>query len=117
MSIKDLIGSLNEAVKTYHIIDQKLSTVEKDLARLNIEFANIRLEHVRLEGRVSQLEEARKTIQAEVRADMAEAISRCEVNFARAEAQMKVEFIQATHNVLSTPRKKLPPSGSTDSGS
>ena len=95
MSLKDLISSANDILKTYHTVSQNITSLERDIKDLTTEFREIRIDHIRLEGRVARLEESRETIKAEMRANLAESLAKHESEFIRAQARLEIEYAKA----------------------
>lgn len=123
MSLRGSIGTLSEILRTYHVLDEKLKTIERDIIERDIkelasEFKEVRIEHIKLEGRVARLEEARETIKAEVRKELAEATHKHEMDFLRIQMDLKVAYTKAEAELKTTPpsQPSLPPS-SPDSDS
>lgn len=98
------LPAINEALKQYHLVEEKLKVLEQDSLELLKTFNEIRLEHVKLEGRVSRLEESRETIKAQMHEELAKAIKEIEIASVKADAERYKEFIdlQATLRLQAT---------------
>jgi chromosome segregation ATPase len=76
MNTPGWISALQEALKLYHTIDDKLVRLLDDVKDLRQEFGTIRTKQMELDGRIHRLEEARSTLKAEVRAELTSLVSR-----------------------------------------
>lgn len=88
----DAIKAANEALKLYHTIEKSVKDLETNFQLTRTDVSSLRLEIMGLSGRVSMLEEGRKTIAAEVNAAMASGLAEIKIAKAETIAQLKVDY-------------------------
>lgn len=91
MNLGSTAGTVAEIVKTCANIQLQIATTEKLLKELKDEFSAIRVEHVKLEGRVSRLEENRETLKEQMSRIADKAVAEVQVMKASIEADLKVQ--------------------------
>ena len=101
--VQGWLSTLHEMLRTYHVLDEKLKIIERDIHELSSEFKEVRLEHIKLEGRVARLEESKETIKAEIKRDVAEAVHRHEIEFIRLQSKMEVAYAKAEAEMKNAP--------------
>ncbi|HEX8550629.1 MAG TPA: hypothetical protein VF681_03640 [Abditibacteriaceae bacterium] len=106
MGAKDILSTLSAVLKTYHTIEQSLEGIDKSVESLTDEFKLLRGEHMKMEGRIACLEESRKTVSAEVRADMAEHQRKVEGDLNRVVRDLQIDFIKTNLQFQSMPRER-----------
>ncbi|MBV9865981.1 MAG: hypothetical protein JO316_11555 [Abitibacteriaceae bacterium] len=82
MNIPNPAGSIAEALRAFYTVDNTLKRVEEDIRSMKNEMSAIREEHSDLKSRVAVLEESRKTVEAQMRAIVAETVADLRVKFA-----------------------------------
>ena len=88
----DAFKAANEALKLYHTIEKSVKDLETNFQLTRADVSSLRLEIMGLSGRVSTLEEGRKTIAAEVNAAMASGLAEIKIAKAETVAQLKVDY-------------------------
>ena len=83
--------ALAEIVETCANIKLQLAIMEKSINQLKDEFAGIRLEHVKLEGRLSRLEENRETLKEQLERIADNAVSKVEIMKSAIEADLRIQ--------------------------
>jgi hypothetical protein len=78
----------------FHTIEAQIKTMEKNLDLIRSELATSRNELLKLEGRVAQLEEARKTTEAQMRAIQAETVAELRAIKAETMAELRVQQVK-----------------------
>jgi outer membrane murein-binding lipoprotein Lpp len=77
--MRELLAALANLTKTLNVMDEKFKRIEEDVRDLRKENADLRKEVSTLSAKVAALEEGRKTVAAEMRAALTEAIARWEM--------------------------------------
>jgi phage shock protein A len=113
--LMDLLRAGNEALKKIHNLEQDWDTIRKQVAEAKQESATFRTELLRLEGRVSALEEHRNTIVAKMEAIAATATADVKVALSTAVADLRVDVVQYKSDLAQRTRDPhfqlaLPPS-------
>jgi chromosome segregation ATPase len=85
---------LSKLLENFYTFNQSLERLEKDLEALNREVSGLRTDCTDLAMRVAVLEESRKTIEAQMRAVVAETVADLRVKFAEAQADLRVKQYQ-----------------------
>ena len=91
MNLGGTAGTVAEIVKTCANIQLQIATSEKLIKELKDEFSAIRLEHVKMEGRISKLEENRDTLKEQLGRIADKAVSDVLIMKASIEADLKVQ--------------------------
>jgi predicted nucleic acid-binding Zn-ribbon protein len=79
-------SKLNDLAEKYYTFNQKMDRMEQDLRDLRGEIASLTKDHLDVKMRVGILEEARKTIDAQVDARITRTIAEWRVQLAQASA-------------------------------
>jgi predicted ribosome quality control (RQC) complex YloA/Tae2 family protein len=85
MNALDILGRIGELYKLFNVIDEKLKQQSDEISLLRKDNAEFRKEVSRLTERVAVLEEGRRTVAAEVKLALTEAISARELQQVKAE--------------------------------
>ena len=88
----DAFKAANEALKLYHTIEKSVKDLETNFQLTRADVSSLRLDIMGLSGRVSTLEEGRKTIAAQVNAEMASGLAEIKIAKAETIAQLKVDY-------------------------
>jgi predicted nucleic acid-binding Zn-ribbon protein len=89
-------SDLNDLLKTFYTINEKLERMEKDLRDMRNEVSAVRTAHSDLQSRVAILEENRKTVEAQMRAVVAETVADLRVQFLEAKMEMRESALRQT---------------------
>ncbi len=103
MNLGSTASTLAEIVKTCANIQLQIATTERLVKELKDEFSAIRLEHVKLEGRVSKLEENRETLKEQMSRIADKAVADVQIMKAAIEADLKIQAA----NLLNDTRLRL----------
>ena len=91
MNIGGTAATVAGIVETCANIKLQMSITEKAVKELKDEFSAIRLEHVKLEGRVSKLEENRETLKEQMSRIADKAVADVQIMKASVEADLKIQ--------------------------
>lgn len=105
MRLPNLTGPLSKLAETFYTIQQRMEALEHDLREMRTEVSALRAEHSDLKTRVAVLEESRKTIDAQVRAEITATVAELRIKFAEAQAAARAMPTQ----FLPSGEDKLPP--------
>ena len=87
MNLTDILGGIGKLTRSFHILEERVNRLEKDVPALEEEIITLRRENADLTTRVAVLEENRKTVAAEVKLALTEAITAWEMQKLREQLQ------------------------------
>ena len=84
------IAELSRLAESFYTINKTLEDMEEALREMRGEISAVRTSHSDLQSRVAALEEGRKTVDAQLRAVVAETVADLKVNFMEAKMELRV---------------------------
>lgn len=92
---KGFVSTLSMVVKTYHVFEERLDQLAKDVERLASRVADLERRDAEMAERLARLEESRSTLKAEVGQEISQVIADIRVRFAEQEAQRTLTLERA----------------------